>query len=112
MQSDLPTLMSLPMPVTFWIVCNLPARVVLQCVIVILELGLESSYNRVARINSSVEQLEDQFFQLNSTLEVLSDFLNDFAAMCNGDLLCESTVPSTPLLSSLDGVSRLLCDLP
>ena len=69
---------------------------------------MENSANEVASINGSIQELENQLSQLNSTLNSLSDILNDFVGMCGGIIACEERVPSVPNINSIDGVSRLL----
>lgn len=68
-------------------------------------LELENALMEVSSVNESIRGLEDQFSQLNSTLSSLSDFLDDFMAMCNGLQPCETAVPSVPTINTIDGVN-------
>lgn len=71
----------------------------------VANLGLDNTLDEVDRINDSLNQLEDQFVQLNTTLTTLSDMLSVFSMLCGGDMDCEEAVPTTPTANEIDGVS-------
>ena len=57
-------------------------------------------------INQSITTLRDLALQINSTLLSLIEASDNFTAACNGDIVCEETVPAVPFFCGLNEVSQ------